>query len=45
MPPLRAAIIPVTPFQQNCTLIWSDVTKSGAVIDPCGDLERVMDAV
>ncbi len=30
----RAGIIPVTPFQQNCTLIWDDATKVGAVVDP-----------
>jgi glyoxylase-like metal-dependent hydrolase (beta-lactamase superfamily II) len=42
---LRAAIIPVTPFQQNCTLLWSDKTKVGAVIDPGGDLERIRDAI
>ena len=45
MPPLRAAIIPVTVFQQNCTLLWSESTKKGAVVDPGGDLERVMDAL
>lgn len=45
MSPLRAAIIPVTPFQQNCTLLWSDATKRGAVIDPGGDLDRIMAAI
>lgn len=38
---LRAAIIQVTPFQQNCALIWDDETKKGAVIDPGGDLDRI----
>jgi hydroxyacylglutathione hydrolase len=42
---LRSAIIPVTPFQQNCTLLWSDRTKVGAVIDPGGDLERIRAAI
>jgi len=42
---LRAAIIPVTPFQQNCTLLWSEATKRGAVVDPGGDVARIMDAV
>ena len=37
----RAGIIPVTPFQQNCTLIWSDETKVGAVVYPGGDLDRI----
>jgi hydroxyacylglutathione hydrolase len=42
---LRAAIIPVTPFQQNCTLLWDETTKAGAVIDPGGDLDEVRRAI
>jgi len=42
---IRAAIIPVTPFQQNCTLLWNDRTKKGAVIDPGGDLDRIRQAI
>jgi hydroxyacylglutathione hydrolase len=42
---IRAAIIPVTPFQQNCTLLWCARTMRGVVIDPGGDLERVHDAI
>lgn len=38
---LKAAIVQVTPFQQNCTLIWDDETKKGAVVDPGGDLDRI----
>ena len=45
MPNVRAAIIPVTPFQQNCTLLWCERTKRAAVIDPGGDLERIRDAI
>jgi hydroxyacylglutathione hydrolase len=45
VPSLRAAIIPVTPFQQNCTLLWSEATKRGAVIDPGGDVSRIIDAI
>jgi hydroxyacylglutathione hydrolase len=45
MPNARAAIIPVTPFQQNCTLLWDDDTKFGAVIDPGGDLDRLAEAI
>ncbi len=41
----RAGIIPVTPFQQNCTLIWDDATKVGAVVDPGGDLDRIQAAI
>jgi glyoxylase-like metal-dependent hydrolase (beta-lactamase superfamily II) len=44
-PPLRAAIIPVTLIQQNCTLIWCTTTMRAAVVDPGGDLPRIRDAV
>lgn len=40
-PPLRAAIIPVTPLQQNCTLLWCTETMVGAFVDPGGDLPRL----
>ena len=40
-PPLRAAIIPVTPLQQNCTLLWCTATMHGAFVDPGGDLPRL----
>ena len=42
---LRAGLIPVTPFQQNCTLIWDEDTKIGAVVDPGGDLDRIEAAI
>ena len=44
-PPLRAAILPVTPLQQNCSLIWCTKTMRGAFIDPGGDLPKLRDAV
>lgn len=43
--PLKAAIVPVTPLEQNCTLIWDAATKAGAVVDPGGDLDRVHAAI
>lgn len=39
---LRYLTIPVTPFQQNCSLVWCDQTSEAAVIDPGGDLDRVL---
>lgn len=42
---LRYQTIPVTPFQQNCSLLWCDATLAAAVIDPGGDLDRLLDAV
>ena len=38
---LAAGIVQVTPFQQNCTLIWNEETKAGAVVDPGGDVDRI----
>jgi glyoxylase-like metal-dependent hydrolase (beta-lactamase superfamily II) len=43
--PLRAAIIPVTPIQQNCTLVWCTATMKAAVVDPGGDLPRIHQAI
>jgi glyoxylase-like metal-dependent hydrolase (beta-lactamase superfamily II) len=42
---LKAAIVPVTPFEQNCTLIWDADTGKGAVVDPGGDVARILKAV
>jgi glyoxylase-like metal-dependent hydrolase (beta-lactamase superfamily II) len=42
---LRAAIVPVTPLEQNCSLVWSEATKKGAVIDPGGDVAMILDAI
>jgi glyoxylase-like metal-dependent hydrolase (beta-lactamase superfamily II) len=44
-PPLRAAIIPVTPLQQNCTLLWCTATMRAAFVDPGGDLPRLKAAL
>ena len=42
---LKAAVVPVTPFAQNCSVLWCDETMKGAVVDPGGDLDRVFDVV
>ncbi len=39
---LRYQTLPVTPFQQNCSLVWCDQTMRAAVIDPGGDLDQVL---
>ena len=41
MTKLSIAIVPVTPFQQNCTLIWNEETSEGVVIDPGGDVPQI----
>ena len=43
--PIRAAIIPVTPFRQNCSLVWCTKTMRGALVDPGGELEKLKAAV
>jgi hydroxyacylglutathione hydrolase len=45
MTQLRGAIIPVTAFQQNCAILWDDSTKQGVVVDPGGDVDRIIDAI
>jgi hydroxyacylglutathione hydrolase len=42
---LQFHIIPVTHYQQNCSLIWCDETLEAAVIDPGGDVARILAAV
>ena len=41
---LRYQTIPVTPFQQNCSLLWCDTTQEAAVVDPGGDLDQILAA-
>ncbi len=43
--PLRATIVPVTPIEQNCTLIWCTATMRAAVVDPGGDLPKIQAAI
>jgi len=42
---LKYRIIPVTPYQQNCTLLWCDETMKSAIVDPGGDLHRIRQTV
>ncbi len=41
-PPINVVIIPVTPLQQNCTMIWRTADKVGAIVDPGGDVDELM---
>jgi hydroxyacylglutathione hydrolase len=45
MAPPKIMIIPVTPFQQNCSLLWNEDTGIGAVCDPGGDVASIMQAI
>lgn len=42
---MQTLTIPVTPFQQNCTLLWCPKTLQAAVVDPGGDLDLILDAI
>ena len=41
----RVAVVPVTGFQQNCSLVYDNESKRGAVVDPGGDVDMIMEAV
>lgn len=43
--PMRVGIIPVTPLQQNCSLLWCTKTMKGALVDPGGDLPKLKQAL
>jgi hydroxyacylglutathione hydrolase len=45
MPKLNVQIIPVTPFQQNCALFWDEETKRASIIDPGGEVAKILEAV
>ncbi len=42
---LQYQIIPVTPFAQNCTLLWDDDTREAVLIDAGGEVERLKRAL
>ena len=45
MSDIQIQVVPVTPFQQNCSLIWSKETKHGIVVDPGGDVATIRQAI
>ena len=42
---MQLAVVPVTPFQQNCSVVWCERTRAAAIVDPGGDLDAVLDVV
>lgn len=44
-PPIRAILAPVTPLQQNCTIVWCTKTMKAAIIDPGGEVPMLMQAL
>ena len=45
MTTLNAQIVPVTPFQQNCCILFDAEDKVGVVVDPGGDVDRIVEAI
>jgi len=43
--PVQCTIVPVTPYQQNCSIIKCDVSGKAAIVDPGGDIDRILGAV
>ncbi|MEN8195169.1 MAG: MBL fold metallo-hydrolase [Pseudomonadota bacterium] len=41
---MKLIVIPVTPFQQNCSILWCEETMKGAVIDPGGEVDSILQA-
>ena len=42
---MKVSIVPVTPFQQNCSIIVDEATNKAAVVDPGGDLDHLLQAL
>ena len=42
---IQCTIVPVTPYQQNCSVIKCESTGKAAIVDPGGDAERILAAV
>ncbi|MGE7368103.1 MBL fold metallo-hydrolase [Neorhizobium sp. NPDC001467] len=42
---LQAGILPVTPFQQNCTIFFDADSRDGVVVDPGGDIDTIIETV
>jgi glyoxylase-like metal-dependent hydrolase (beta-lactamase superfamily II) len=42
---LQIAVVPVTEYQQNCSIVYDDQTKNAVVVDPGGEVEKIAAAV
>lgn len=41
----KILVVPVTPFEQNCSVVWDEDTGAGAIVDPGGDVDGIAEAV
>lgn len=42
---MKLEVVPVTAFQQNCSVLWCERTRRAAIVDPGGELERVLKVI
>ena len=42
---LAVTVVPVTPYQQNCSVVKCETTGKAAIVDPGGDIDRILAAV
>jgi len=42
---IKIAVLPVTPFQQNCSIVWCEKTMKAAIVDPGGDAPQIIEAI
>jgi hydroxyacylglutathione hydrolase len=45
MQPLKVSVVPVTPFQQNCSMVVCTATNQAAIVDPGGDVDTIRSAI
>ena len=45
MQPLKVTVVPVTPFQQNCSIVACTATNRAAIVDPGGDVAQIREAI
>lgn len=45
MSELQAVLVPVTPFAQNCAVLWETAGRAAVVVDPGGDVDRILAAI
>ncbi len=45
MPAIKVAILPVTPFAQNCSILVAEATGRAAIVDPGGEAARIRGAI
>src|SRR3954452_7903537 len=41
----KILVVPVTPFEQNCSIVWDEEAQAGAVVDPGGDVDKIAAAI